>query len=137
MAAMGSKPTIYDSSNNGRIYTVPLVDYKEEIILVKAHTVESILTEKTGRNQVKLNQNDFPRFSKEVMQEAGKSLPNKYVDMLIGNPHLALQPVYQSGFGCQDCAKGRCLDPGLELDMSLLYTSERLTVLPMEINTSL
>ena len=29
--------------------------------------------------------------------------------MLIGNPDLALQPVCQSGFGCQDCAKGCCL----------------------------
>ena len=105
---MGSKPTTYDSSNNGRIYTVPLVDSKGEIVLVKAHTVESILMEKTGKNQVKLNQNDFPRFSKEVLQEAGKSLPYKYVDVLIGNPHLALPPVCKSGFGCQDCAKGRC-----------------------------
>ena len=109
MAAMGSKPTTYDSSKNGRIYTVPLVDSKGEIVFVKAHSVESILTEKTGRNQVKLSHDDFPRLSKEVLQEAAKPLPSKYVDVLIGNPHLALQPVCQSGFGCQDCAKGRCL----------------------------
>ena len=78
---------------NGIIYTVPLVDSKGETVFVKAYSVESILTEKTGRNHVKLNQIDFPCFSKEVLQEAGKSLPNKYVDVLIGNPYLALQPV--------------------------------------------
>merc|ERR1711895_277323 len=109
MVTLGSKPTTYDSSKNGRIYTVPLVDSKGEIVLVKAHSVESILTEKTGRNQVKLSHDDFPRLSKEVLQEAAKPLPSKYVDVLIGNPDLALQPVCQSGFGCQDCAKGRCL----------------------------
>ena len=109
MAAIGSKPKTYDSNNNGKIYTVPLVDSKGEIVLVKAHAVESILTEKTGRNQVKLSHDDFPRLSKEVLQEAGKPLPSKYVDMFIGSPHLTLQPVCQSGFRCQDCAKGHCL----------------------------
>ena len=119
MAAMGSKPTTYDSSNNGRIYTVPLVDSKGEIVLVKAHTVESILTEKTGRNQVKLNQNDFPHFSKEVLQEARKSLHNKYVDVLLeiltllSNLYVSLDLVVKT---MQRVVF--CIDPGLELDMS-------------------
>ena len=97
---MGTKPTTY---NNGKIYTVPLVDSKGEIVLVKAHSVESILLEKTGRDQVKLSHDDFPHLSKEVLKEAAKPLPSRYVDMLIGNTHLVLQPV------CQDCANGQCL----------------------------
>ena len=55
------------------------------------------------------NKEDFPHLSKEVLQEAAKPLSKKYLDMLIGNPNLALQPVCESGFSCQDCAKGRCL----------------------------
>merc|ERR1712002_849575 len=101
--------TTYDSNNNGKIYTVPLEDSNGEIVLVKAFAVEKILEEKTGRDEVKFNHEDFPHLSKKVLQEAGKSLPRKYLDLLIGNPNLALQPVCQSGYGCQDCAKGRCL----------------------------
>merc|ERR1712030_315117 len=109
LAGLGSEATTYDSNDNGKIYTVPLEDSDGEIVLVKAFAVEKILEEKTGRDEVKLNHEDFPHLSKEVLKEAAKPLPRKYLDMLIGNLDLALQPVYQSGFGCQDCAKGRCL----------------------------
>ena len=85
------------------------MDYKGEIVLVKAYSVESILMVKTGRSQVKLSHDDLPRISKENLKEAGKPLPRRYLDVLIGSADLGLQPVYQSGFGCQDCAKGRCL----------------------------
>ena len=108
LAGIGSKATTYDSNNNGKIYTVPLKDSNGEIVLVKAFAVERILEEKTGQDEVKFNHEDFPHLSKEVLQEAAKPLPRKYLDILIGNPDLALQPVCQSGFGCQDCAKGCC-----------------------------
>ena len=52
---------------------------------------------------------DFPHLSKEILQEAAKPLARKYLDILIGNPNLSLQPVCETGFGCQDCANGRCL----------------------------
>ncbi len=55
------------------------------------------------------NHEDLPHLSKDVLQEAAKPLPRKYLDILLGNPNLALQPVFQSGFGCQDCTKGHCL----------------------------
>ena len=55
------------------------------------------------------NKEDFLHLSKEVLQEAAKPLARKYLNILIGNPNLALQPVFESGFGFQDCAKGRCL----------------------------
>ena len=109
LARIGSKATTYDSNNNGKIYTVPLEDSDGEIVLVKAFAVERILDEKIWREKVKFNHNNFPHLSKDVLQEAAKPLPRKYLDILIGNPNLALQPVCQSGFGCQDCAKGHCL----------------------------
>merc|ERR1712030_7211 len=109
LAGLGSEATTFDSNNNGKIYTVPLEDSNGEIVLVKAFAVEKILKERIGRDEVKLNQEDFPHLSEDVLQEAVKPLPRKYLDILIGNPDLALQPVCQSGFGCQDCAKGRCL----------------------------
>ena len=109
LAGIGSKATTYDSNNNGKIYTVPLEDSDGEIVLVKAFAVERILDEKIGREKVKFNHDDFPHLSKDVLQEAAKPLPRKYLDILIGNPNLTLQPVCQSGFGCQDCAKGHCL----------------------------
>ena len=106
LAGIGSNATTYD---NGKIYTVPLVDSNSEIVLVKAFSVDSILVEKVGREEVMLNKEDFPHLSKEVLKEAAKPLPKKYLDVLIGNPNLALQPVCETGFSCQDYARGRCL----------------------------
>ena len=45
LAGIGSSPTTY---NNGRIYNIPLLDSNQEIILVKAFSVDSILSEKIG-----------------------------------------------------------------------------------------
>ena len=106
LAGIGSNPTTY---NNGKIYTIPLLDSNREIIFVKAFSVDCISSEKIGREEVVFNKEDFPHLSKEVLQEAAKPLARKYLDILIGNPNRALQPVCLTGFGCQDCAKGRCL----------------------------
>ena len=106
LAGIGSSPTTY---NNGRIYNIPLLDSNQEIVLVKAFSVDSILSEKIGREAVKFNKEDFPHLSKEVLQEAAKPLTKKHLDILIGNPDLALQPACESRFGCMDCAKGGCL----------------------------
>merc|ERR1712030_118928 len=95
LAGIGSKATTYDSNDNGKIYTVPLEDSDGEIVLVKAFAVEKILEEKTGRDEVKLNHEDFPHLSEDVLQETAKPLPRKYLEMLIGNLDLALQPVCQ------------------------------------------
>ena len=96
LAWIGSQATTYDSNDNGKIYASPLEDSDGEIVLVKAFTAEKILEEKIGREEVKFNHDDFPHLSKEVLQEAAKPLPRKYLDMLIGNPDLAFQPVCQS-----------------------------------------
>ena len=103
LAGVGSKATTYNSGENGRIYTVPLIDFNGEIVSVKAFSVENILTDKIGREEVKFN--PFPCVSKETLQEAGKPLPRKHFDILVSNPYLALQPVCEAGFGCQDFAK--------------------------------
>ena len=75
------------------------MDSSGEIFTVRAFSVENILTDKIGRDKVKFNPRDFPCLSKEVLQEAGKPLPRKYLDILIGNPDLGLQPVCITGFG--------------------------------------
>ena len=106
LAGIGSSPTTY---NNGRIYNIPLLDTKPEIIYVKAFSVETILSEKIGQEAVKFSKEDFPHLPKEVLQEAAKPLAKKHMNILIGNPDLGLQLACESGFGCMDCAKGRCL----------------------------
>ena len=83
LSAIGSKPATY---NKEKIYSVPLVDSNGEVILVKAFSVDSSLVEKVGREEIVLKKKDFPHFSKAVLKEAVKPLPNKYVDVLIGNP---------------------------------------------------
>ena len=45
LAGIGSFATTY---NNWKIYTVPLVDSNGEVILVKAFSFNTILTEKIG-----------------------------------------------------------------------------------------
>merc|ERR1712240_527721 len=69
LAGIGSNPTTY---NNGRTYNIPLLDSNQEIVLVKAFSVDSILSEKIGREADKFNKEDFPHLSKEVLQEAAK-----------------------------------------------------------------
>ena len=106
LVGIGRNAVIYD---NGKIYTIPLLDSNREIVFVKAFSVDIILAEKISQEEVVFNKEDFPHLSKEVLQEAAKPLARKYLNILIGNPNLALQPVCEYGFGCQDCAKGRCL----------------------------
>ena len=89
LAGIGSSPTTY---SNGRIYSIPLLDSNKEITYVKAFSVESILSDKIGREAVKFSKQDFPHIPKETLHEAGKSLVKKHLDILIGNSNLALQP---------------------------------------------
>ena len=49
LAGIGSSPTTY---NNGRIYNIPLLDSNQEIVIVKAFSVDSILSEKIGQEAV-------------------------------------------------------------------------------------
>ena len=52
LAGIGSNATTY---NDGKIYAVPLVDSYGEILSVKAFSVDTILTEKIGREEVVFN----------------------------------------------------------------------------------
>ena len=65
LAGIGSNPTMY---NNGKIYTIPLLDSNQEIIFVKAFSVDCILSEKIGQEEVIFNKEDFPHLSKEILQ---------------------------------------------------------------------
>ena len=69
LAGIGSSPTTY---SNGRIYSIPLLDSNKEITYVKAFSVESILSDKIGREAVKFSKQDFSCLPKEILQEAGK-----------------------------------------------------------------
>ena len=71
--------------------------------------MKSILTGKIGREEIVFNPKEFPHLSLETLKEAGKALPRKHLDLLVGNPDLGIQPVCNLGFGCPDCSKGRCL----------------------------
>ena len=97
LAGIGSNATTY---KNGKIYAVPLVDSNGEVILVKAFSVNTILTEKIGRDEVVFKNEDFPHLSKAVLEKAAKPLNKKYLDILMENPNLGLQPVCETGFGC-------------------------------------
>ena len=70
LAGIGSNATTY---NNGKIYTVPLVDSNGEVILVKAFSVDTILTEKIGREEVMFNKEDFSYLSKAVLRRSGQA----------------------------------------------------------------
>lgn len=109
VAEVVKKAKTYNSGENGRIYTIPLMDSNGEIVSVKAFSVENILKDKICRDEVKFNPMFFCRLSKETLQEASKPLPRKHLDILLGNPDLALQLVCETGYGCQDCANGCCL----------------------------
>ena len=63
LAVVGSKDITYNSGDNGRIFTVPLMDSNGEIVSVKAFLVENILTDKIGRDEVMFNPRYFPRLS--------------------------------------------------------------------------
>ena len=91
------------------LYNLPLVDSEGNKILVKAFGVEKILSEKVGCDNVEFDQGDFPGVPKEILGRVGRVLPRRYIDVLIGNSHLGLQPVCSIGFGCSNCIKGRCI----------------------------
>ena len=109
LAGVGGAVRTYHAGKGGRIYTVPLMSSSGEQINVKALSVEGILAGKKGREQLKLNPKEFPHVPVDKLKKAGKSLPRKYLDLLIGNSDLGLQPVCNVGFGCKDCQQGRCL----------------------------
>ena len=89
LAGIGSSPTTY---SNRRIYSIPLLDSNKEIIYVKAFSIETILSDKIGREAVKFNKQNFSHLPKEILQEVAKPLAKKHLDILIGNSDLALQP---------------------------------------------
>ena len=106
IAGIGSNSTVCDQ---GKIYNVPLLDSEGNKIVIKAFGVDHILSEKIGRDRVTFNEDEFPDVSNEVLTKVGKALPKKYLDILMGNSNLGLQPVCNYGFGCQNCSRGRCL----------------------------
>ena len=91
LAGVGSNSTTY---NSGTIYTVTLINSEGDKIHVKAFRVDSILSDKIGREEVKFKKEDFPNLPKVVLKEAAKALPKKFIDIVIGNSSLGLQPVW-------------------------------------------
>lgn len=52
---------------------MPLMSSSVEIVNVK--TFKNILTDKFGREDIKLNPMEFPQLSQKELKEAGKSFP--------------------------------------------------------------
>ena len=88
-AGIGSNSTTY---NSRKIFTVPLIDSSGNKILIKAFRVDSILSDRIGREEVIFDKEDLPNLPKSVLVEAAKALPKRFLDILIGNPNLGLQP---------------------------------------------
>ena len=55
LAGVGSKATTYNFGENGRIYSVPLMDSNREVVIIKVFSVENILTEWIQRDEVKFH----------------------------------------------------------------------------------
>ena len=100
LAGVGGAVKTYHTGKGGRIYTVPLMSSSGDKINVKALSVEGILPGKKGREQLKLNPKKFPHMPVVNLKEAGKSLPRKHLNLLIGNSNLGFQPACNVGFGC-------------------------------------
>ena len=91
ISRVGGAESTFESGSKGKIYDIPLQEINGDTVVIKAFTVDSILSGKIGQERVKLNPEDFPHLTKEELQEATKSLPKKHLDILIRNPHLGLQ----------------------------------------------
>ena len=83
---------------------MPLVESNGENVYIKAFSINTILNNKVGRDNINLNPRDFPHLTKEDLQEAVKPLPRRHLDVLGGNLHLGLQPACSYRFGRQDCS---------------------------------
>ena len=86
-----------------------LVKNNGKIFYIKAFSIKNILNNKIGRQNINLYPDDFPRLNQEYLQEAIKPLPKTYLDLLVRNIDLEIQPAYGLGFGYQDYTKVHCI----------------------------
>ena len=77
-------------------------DKKTEVI--KALRVSEILEDTVGHGSYKAITNRFPNINPKVFEE----LSERKLDLLVGNPHLGLQPKCGTGSGCKDCLQNLC-----------------------------
>ena len=95
---------MYTPATGGKIWTVILKDNEGVVETVKAYGVPEILLEPIGHGPLKTHQSLFPNVNSEVFE----ALPDKELDMLIGNTHLGLQPKCIRGINCPNCRKNLC-----------------------------
>ena len=77
-------------------------DGKTEFI--KALGVLKILEDTVGHGSYKAIAKRFPGVNPKVFEE----LPERKLDLLIGNANLGLQPKCGTGLGCKDCLQNLC-----------------------------
>ena len=106
LAVMGSSPSCH---SDGKLYSISLLDSSGRKVVIEAFGVDNILTEKVGRGKIIFNEEEVSDLPKAVIDKIAKPIPKKYVDILIGNSHLGLQPACNFGFGCKNCSMGRCI----------------------------
>ena len=85
------------------------VENNGKIIYIKAFSVNNILSNKVGRQNINIYTEDIPHLDQEYLQEAIKPLPKTYLDLLVRIIHLELQPACGHGFGYPDYTKGYCI----------------------------
>ena len=54
--------------------------------------MDKILNEKVARDKVEFNSNYLSHLLLSLLREAGKALPKKKLDLIVGNPNISLQP---------------------------------------------
>ena len=104
LVGVGGNIEEYSSSNGGKLWTVPLINTKGEQEVVKAYGVPDILSVPIGQDKFPGGEKIFPN----VNMRAFNALPEKKLDLLVGNSDLGLQPKCAQGIDCPDCAQHRC-----------------------------
>merc|ERR1712105_531760 len=99
------EPQVYTPANGGKIWTVVLRDNKGVLESIEAYGVPQVLLEPIGHGQLNSYRKKFPNVAAEVFDE----LPDKELDLLVGNAYLGLHPKCSiGGFDCKDCNSNLC-----------------------------
>ena len=105
LSGVGGKHQVYTPSTGGKIWTVILKDNNGVVKTVEAFGVPQVLLEPIGHGPHKALRGRFPHVKPAVFNR----LPDKEMDLLIGNTYLGLHPKCAiGGFNCVDCHNNLC-----------------------------
>merc|ERR1712074_167275 len=105
ITGVGGEPQVYTPENGGKIWTVKIRDNNGVLESIEAYGVPNVLLEPIGHGQLNSYREKFPNVAAEVFDE----LPDKELDLLVGNTYLGLHPKCSiGGFDCKDCNSNLC-----------------------------